>query len=525
MSFKNNEKYMDEENDQESDDEFFKVKRKPQINVDAEEDEDNNNNNNNNNNSNISNHMNEFDLEEEDEDDYEDENYIVGETIEIDESKLKNEKIEEDIFNENNLLHGIKTRELLEQEILILFSNMLKKETILCKDIKSGSNDPMDEISLFKDDMVDDKELKDFEKSSLKIKNKEVYNFIYNKMNLHIKENKKKDEKEKKNKIHNNDENNNMIYYKNIDKTHYILDNNVVHILNDINTYLKRERDYMNRKFGTYIDSTYKNPMYVTLYIFNNDILKDIILQVIDIIRNDFDHAIYKDIDENQLIKNLIILINHLTTRPSKEWFDYWKRHMPTFNDKKSEYNVYKYLQLQKSDRRILYDTLKNDIYIKELQKRSDILDQYQKGLQSLKCLLANKNFLTMLNEFRYNTQLFIDADYREIEENEKVMEMQRRENELLEEKKRLKQELESYHDDSSTDDDSSADEQQDERREVLTHNDPINKKDDPINKNDDPINKNDDIVMTIHIIVMTIHILVMTIHIIVRTMHILVMR
>ncbi|GAB64996.1 hypothetical protein PCYB_041980 [Plasmodium cynomolgi strain B] len=415
----------------------------------------------------------------------------------------ESEKVEEDIFNENNLLHAIKTREVLEQEILVLFSNMLKKEVVLNKDLKSTSRE---EISTYKGEHVDDehtlerndkgganKKKETEKKSNLKIKNKDLYNFIYSKMNLSAREgtDKKREDKgaegtfaesglsrkkrhaggsrsrsssrsssghssgssrsnHSRNRNHNRDRNHleksnqvkKMANIQQVEKEHYILDNNVVNILNDINTYLRREREYLNRKFGNHVDSTFKNPMYVTLYIYNNQILKDIILQMINIVKNEFDSSIYRDIDETMLTRNIFILINHLTSRPSKEWFDYWNKHMPTFNNKRSEFNVYNYLQIEKNERKVFSGVLKNDIYFKELQKRSNIIEQYQNGLQSLKCLLSSRNFLTLLNEFRYNCQLFIDADYRGIEENEKVLEMQRRDAELIEEKARLKEEL-----------------------------------------------------------------------------------
>ncbi|ANQ06465.1 Uncharacterized protein PCOAH_00008810 [Plasmodium coatneyi] len=415
------------------------------------------------------------------------------------------EKVEEDIFNENNLLHAIKTREVLEQEILVLFSNMLKKEVVLNKDVKSTTRE---EASSYKGDHVDDEDdehtldrkganrKKEAEKkSNLKIRNKELYNFIYSKMKLSAREGRDKKREDKgaegsvtessfsrkkkhdsgsssrssssgksshshsdsrsnsRSNSHTHSHSRSQMEKSNlfriistieeVEKEHYILDNNVVNILNDINTYLKREREYLNRKFGSHVDSTFKNPMYVTLYIYNNQILKDIILQMINIVKNEFDSSIYRDIDETMLARNIFILINHLTSRPSKEWFDYWHKHMPTFNNKRNEFNVYNYLQIEKNERKIFSGVLKNDIYFKELQKRSNIIEQYQNGLQSLKCLLSSRNFLTLLNEFRYNCQLFIDADYRGIEENEKVLEMQRKDAELIEEKGRLKEELE----------------------------------------------------------------------------------
>ncbi|SCM17165.1 conserved Plasmodium protein, unknown function, partial [Plasmodium berghei] len=384
----------------------------------------------------------------------------------------KDEEVkEDDIFNENTLLYAIKTREVLEQDILVLFSNMLKKETILSKDVKSNI-DVEPEILKTSNLKTDEKEGKGNDnKLNLKIKNKEVYNFIYSKMN----------QNENKNIDNKNTYNNNKISdgkrtsvsrtglnestsilktqsFQNLDKEHYILDPNIVQILKDINTYLKREREYLHRKIGTHIDSTFKNPMYVTLYIYNNAVLKDIIIQVINIIKNDFDNAIYKDIDENLLIKNIFILINYLTSRPSKEWFEYWHKHMPTFGNKKGEYNVYNYLQIEKNDRKIYRNALKNDIYIKELQKRSNIIEEYQKGLESLKYVLSDKNFITILNEFRYNCQLFIDADYRGIEENENLMAMQRKENELMETKRVLKEELQSYAENSCNESDLSDD-------------------------------------------------------------------
>ncbi|KJP86546.1 hypothetical protein AK88_03837 [Plasmodium fragile] len=431
----------------------------------------------------------EGDLEGEDEEEDFDE-LDEAEEDGMNERNEENEKMEEDIFNENNLLHAIKTREVLEQEILVLFSNMLKKEVVLNKDLKSTSRE--EEVSAYKGDHVDNEHTLDRnekkgdankkketeKKSNLKIKNKDLYNFIYSKMNLSAREGTEKKREDKgvegtfeestfsRRKKHGGggsgsssrssssnrsgkgrelEKSTHLRIISDIhqaEKEHYILDNNVVNILNDINTYLRREREYLNRKFGSHVDSTFKNPMYVTLYIYNNQILKDIILQMINIVKNEFDSSIYKDMDETMLARNIFILINHLTSRPSKEWFEYWNKHMPTFNNKRSEFNVYNYLQIEKNERKVFSGVLKNDIYFKELQKRSNIIEQYQNGLQSLKCLLSSRNFLTLLNEFRYNCQLFIDADYRGIEENEKVLEMQRKDAELIEEKGRLKEEL-----------------------------------------------------------------------------------
>ncbi|CAA9986750.1 conserved Plasmodium protein, unknown function [Plasmodium knowlesi strain H] len=456
--------------------------------------------------------------EDDDDNDYDDDDDGLDEAEEdginerinerINGRNLESEKVEEDIFNENNLLHAIKTREVLEQEILVLFSNMLKKEVVLNKDIKSTSRE---EVSAYKGDHVDDdddeqtldknekgganRKKETEKKTNFKIKNKELYNYIYSKMNLSATEGteKKREDKGAEGKViesslsrkeghgssssrssssgssrrsgkdnhshshshshsHTHSHSRKELEKSNrfrkisnieqVEKEHYILDNNVVNILNDINTYLRREREYLNRKFGNHVDSTFKNPMYVTLYIYNNQILKDIILQMINIVKNEFDSSIYRDIDETMLARNIFILINHLTSRPSKEWFDYWNKHMPTFNNKRNEFNVYNYLQIEKNEKKIFSGVLKNDIYFKELQKRSNIIEQYQNGLQSLKCLLSSRNFLILLNEFRYNCQLFIDADYRGIEENEKVLEMQRRDAQLIEEKSRLKEEL-----------------------------------------------------------------------------------
>ncbi|VEV54809.1 conserved Plasmodium protein, unknown function [Plasmodium vinckei vinckei] len=453
---------------QESDDEYFNVKNKGEYSEGSDEEDD------------LVDDDGEGLVDEEEEEDLGDddeEDNLMGDEEEAEEyneffGRNKEEDVkEDDIFNENTLLFGIKTREVLEQEILVLFSNMLKKETILSKDVKS--NIPVDPET-FKSASLKKNEKEgtgNDNKPNLKIKNKEVYNFIYSKM--HQNENKNLDNKNTYNSDKREDGKRTSVSstglnegtsilktpsFQNLDKEHYILDPNIIQILRDINTYLKREREYLHRKIGTHIDSTFKNPMYVTLYIYNNAVLKDIIIQVINIIKHDFDNAIYKDIDENLLIKNIFILINYLTSRPSKEWFEYWHKHMPTFGNKKSEYNVYNYLQIEKSDRKIYRNALKNDIYIKELQKRSNIIEEYQKGLESLKYVLSDKNFISMLNEFRYNCQLFIDADYRGIEENEKLMAMQRKENELMESKRVLKEELQSYADNSSDEDDLSDD-------------------------------------------------------------------
>ncbi|SCL97642.1 conserved Plasmodium protein, unknown function [Plasmodium chabaudi chabaudi] len=452
---------------QESDDEYFNVKNKGEYSEGSDEEDD------------LVDEDGEGLVDEEEEDlgDDDEEDNLMGDEEEAEEyneffGRNKDEDVkEDDIFNENTLLYAIKTREVLEQEILVLFSNMLKKETILSKDVKTNiSVDP----ETFKGGSLKKNEKEgtgNDNKLNLKIKNKEVYNFIYSKMNQN--ENKNLDNKNTYNNNKREDGKRSSVSstglnegtsiiktpsFQNLDKEHYILDPNIIQILRDINTYLKREKEYLHRKIGTHIDSTFKNPMYVTLYIYNNAVLKDIIIQVINIIKHDFDNAIYKDIDENLLIKNIFILINYLTSRPSKEWFEYWHKHMPTFGNKKSEYNVYNYLQIEKSDRKIYRNALKNDIYIKELQKRSNIIEEYQKGLESLKYVLSDKNFISMLNEFRYNCQLFIDADYRGIEENEKLMAMQRKENELMESKRVLKEELQSYAENSSDEDDVSDD-------------------------------------------------------------------
>ncbi|EUD66810.1 hypothetical protein C922_02795 [Plasmodium inui San Antonio 1] len=426
---------------------------------------------------------------EDDEDSDDDEGSDAAEEDGRKDQNQESEKVAEDIFNENNLLHAIKMREILEQEILVLFSNMLKKEVVLNKGLKSTNRE---DISEYRGDPLDDggdehtqernekggganKKKEAEKKSNLKIKNKELYNFIYSKMNLSGREgaDKKREDKgeegtaaesglsrrkrqgsssshssgsgrssRSRSRSRRRSHLSKMDTIQHVEKEHYILDNNVVNILNDINTYLRRERECLNRKFGAQVDSTFKNPMYVTLYIFNNQILKDMILQMINIVKNEFDSSIYRDIDETLLTRNIFILINHLTSRPTKEWFDYWNKHMPTFNNKRSEFNVYNYLKIEKNERKVFSGVLKNDMYFKELQKRSNIIEQYQNGLQSLKCLLSSRNFLTLLNEFRYNCQLFIDADYRGIEENEKVLEMQRKDAELIEEKGRLKEEL-----------------------------------------------------------------------------------
>ncbi|SBT86526.1 conserved Plasmodium protein, unknown function [Plasmodium malariae] len=518
-----------DEYDEESDDEHFEIKNKIGHSDDEKEGSE------------------EYEEEEADElsdeegegDELEEEDEEAEEDDELNTYTIPNENIEDDIFNENNLLHAIKTREILEQDILVLFSNMLKKETVLNKDIKNnigsennnsnmssrGRGNNTEDKNNIDDDCEDDHDSgrcnghggshrvgnswgKEPERGNLKIKNQSVYNFIYSKMYESAKESDKKKQNKKedneiieKNKQMNKEINfkegqQNMVVVVNskriqqIDKEHYILDTNIVQIINDINTYLKREREYLNRKIGTHIDSTFKNPMYVTLYIYNNQILKDIIIQVINIIKNDFDNSIYKDIDENMLIKNMFILIYYLTSRPSKEWFDYWHRHMPSFNNKKSNYNVYNYLQIEKKDRKIFSNALKNDIYIKELQKRSNIIEQYQNGLQSLKCLLASKNFLTMLNEFRYNCQLFIDADYRGIEENEKVIEMQRRDCELVEQKRKLKEELQACREQSMEgevdgQEDGQADGQADGQEDATEYEQQYGQEDDETNASD----------------------------------------
>ncbi|EAA18667.1 hypothetical protein [Plasmodium yoelii yoelii] len=438
---------------QESDDEYFDPKSKGNYSEEEEDDED------------LLNEEDEDLIDDNEETDLMDDNDEAEEYNEFFNYKKDEEVKEDDIFNENTLLYAIKTREVLEQDILVLFSNMLKKETILSKDVKSNIDVEPERLKTNeKEGTGNDNKL------NLKIKNKEVYNFIYSKMNQN--DNKNIDNKSTYNNKRSDGKRTSfsstglndstsilkMPSFQNLDKEHYILDPNIIQILKDINTYLKREREYLHRKIGTHIDSTFKNQMYVTLYIYNNAVLKDIIIQVINIIRHDFDNAIYKDIDENLLIKNIFILINYLTSRPSKEWFEYWHKHMPTFGNKKGEYNVYNYLQIEKNDRKIYRNALKNDIYIKELQKRSNIIEEYQKGLENLKYVLSDKNFITILNEFRYNCQLFIDADYRGIEENEKLMAMQRKENELIETKRVLKEELQSYAENTSDENDLSDD-------------------------------------------------------------------
>ncbi|CAD2097079.1 conserved Plasmodium protein, unknown function [Plasmodium vinckei] len=486
---------------QESDDEYFNVKDKGEYSEGSDEEDD------------LVDDDGEGLVDEEEEEDLGDddeEDNLMGDEEEAEEyneffGHNKDEDVkEDDIFNENTLLFAIKTREVLEQEILVLFSNMLKKETILSKDVKT--NIPVDPET-FKSASLKKNEKEgtgNDNKLNLKIKNKEVYNFIYSKMNQN--ENKNLDNKNTYNNNKREDGKRTSVSsaglnegtsilktpsFQNLDKEHYILDPNIIQILRDINTYLKREKEYLHRKIGTHIDSTFKNPMYVTLYIYNNAVLKDIIIQVINIIKHDFDNAIYKDIDENLLIKNIFILINYLTSRPSKEWFEYWHKHMPTFGNKKSEYNVYNYLQIEKSDRKIYRNALKNDIYIKELQKRSNIIEEYQKGLESLKYVLSDKNFISMLNEFRYNCQLFIDADYRGIEENEKLLAMQRKENELMESKRVLKEELQSYEDNSSDEDDLSDDSDNSNDANPENTNENLNNSNTPSTPEDDIKRKN----------------------------------
>ncbi|SBS81609.1 conserved Plasmodium protein, unknown function, partial [Plasmodium ovale curtisi] len=253
--------------DQESDDEYFQVKKKCEEYSEDEEDgegEDGEGGD---------------DGEEEDDEGEAEEAEEVEEAEEAEEDELNefnmyNEKIEEDIFNENNLLHSIKTREVLEQEILVLFSNMLKKETILNKEVKSNISV---DLEPFKGDNIAEvahKEVKESEKNNLKIKNKEVYDFICSKMSLNSKGSggdgrggndrggddrggdRRSGKREDKSVgiIHTGrrrSEEVSILQSKSIqqmEKEHYILDTNVVHILKDINTYLKREREYINRK-------------------------------------------------------------------------------------------------------------------------------------------------------------------------------------------------------------------------------------------------------------------------------------
>ncbi|KAF8820815.1 hypothetical protein IE077_002775, partial [Cardiosporidium cionae] len=135
---------------------------------------------------------------------------------------------------------------------------------------------------------------------------------------------------------------------------------------------------------------------------------------------------------QRQLIELVVKYLNLICEIPHKEWIDYWMKAQPDF----------------KRNRNIPDLSACTENALKELKRRSSILQKYRSGLWHLKQILIDECIWKVLDRQYVESQHYLDNKCRTEDEMKELNELLRQRNTLYEQEKELKASLTTEDDD-----------------------------------------------------------------------------